>query len=366
MRAAAFVLVALLVAPMAWAQTLPQTPIDPLLKPTLARGVGVAEKTAGIDLTREEVDVAMRMDFRTVDFDTVNVVFGGGTFQAQARLYARLEFYVISVERISDALEKAAPGAGNLSQYGIPTDRSHIAADEFRATFVAEALKAFEDEQEARAAELITSTLPNVTVLSTQFAWSNTEPQEGAEREPNAPADPAAALDVRELNDLRLPPLVLETTFELQYVERTSLLDILEQVLFEDPETQEEKKRKQEVADTAADFERSAFGLLGITQVLNLEMEPGWNLDLVVQLPQGYTFEEASPDVSLDGARRQAATATLARDAFAEVANPVALTFSNRFVVSTAMLAVVLLVGAILRFPYTLVWNRMRRGRAQR
>lgn len=136
----------------ALAQTLPQTPLDPLLAPTAKRGLATAQNAAGIDLTREEVDIDMRMEFRTVDFDTVNVVFGGGTFQAQARLSARFEFYVISAERISDALSKAAPQAGNLSNYGVPTDRQFIAADEFRATFVGEALKAFEQEQEERAA----------------------------------------------------------------------------------------------------------------------------------------------------------------------------------------------------------------------
>lgn len=350
--------------PPALAQTLPQTPLDPLLRPTVGRAVETTQYAAGVDLTREEVDIDMRMEFRTVDFDTVNVVFGGGTFQAQARLSTRFEFYVLSAERISDAIEDALPGAGNLSNYGIPTDKQYIAADEFRATFVGEALQAFEQEQEERAAQFITATLPNVTVLSTQFVWSNTEPQEGREQTGAPAVDPRAPPTARDLNDLRLPPLVLDTVFELQYVERTSLLDILDSALHEDSRSEREEEREKQVADAAANFERSAFGMLGLTQVLDLEMEPGWNFELVMLLPQGYTFEEASPEVTLDASHRQATTTTLARDALSTVANPVALTFSNRFVVSTAMLAIVLIAGAILRFVFTLVWNRARRARA--
>lgn len=358
MRLGALLLLVLVLLPMLAQAQVPATPLDPILAPQTARTLSTAQGATGTDLFREEVDIHMRMEFRTVDFDTINVVFGGGTFQAQARLATRFEFYVISASRIQEALEKVAPGQANLSRYGVDASRNYIAADEFRATFAGPALQAFEDEQEERATEFITSTLPNVTVLSAQFVWSNAEPTEGWEGDLLTPPS-----DPREANDLRLPPIVLDTVFELQYVERTSLLTIAEDY-WQTRKDERTAERKEQVADAAADYERGAFGVMGITQVVDLKMPPGWNLALSVALPQGYTFEEASPDVDLAADRRAAAASTFARHADGFVANPVALTFSNRFVVSTAMLAVVLICGAGLRFPITLLWNLVRRRRS--
>lgn len=352
----------LLVAPLCGAQ-LPATPLDPILKPALDEVAVTRDRALGPELTREDVDVRLDMTFRDVDFDTVNVIFGGGKFSATARIEARIDMRVIAATRIREALDGAAPGASNLTALGLDTSSSYIPADAFRASFAGEALRAFQDEQEERLAAYIRATIPNVTVMNTDFAWANVSPQDSYENSGSLPpiprGTPTPDPNPRDVNDPTFPPLTLAAVVDVEYLERTNLLDIIEKAL--EPETDREKERKEHVADAAASYERSAFGLLGIRQVLDLQAPRGWNLEVHVTLPDGFTFEEASPDVALGKDLRRAEVVTLGKDASGSVVNPVALTLSNRFLVSTAMLAGVLLVGTILRFPVLLAANAIRR-----
>lgn len=337
--------------------SLPPTPLDPILAGPAQNATALAVRTAGQEFSKEEVDVKLNMEFRDVDFDTVNVIFGGGSFQARARITAVIDMRVISGSRIQGALDGAAPGSGNLTVYGADLRRAWVPADAFRATFAGEALKAFQDEQEERVADFITATVPNVTVLDVIFSWQNTSAEASLEnREP--PADPSQ-VDSRAINDPTEPPLTLTAIVDVEYLERTSLLTILDKAF--EGRSEAEKARKARVVDAATSYERGAFSTLGITQVLDLKTFPGWNMDVTVTLPEGYTFEDASPDVDVADDLRMAQAATLGREASQEVLNPVALTLSNRFLVSTALLATILLVGAILRFPATLAANAMRR-----
>lgn len=359
--ALALVLASAFVVPLTSAQVppLPATPLDPVIGATEANATRRVDALTG-DLQREDIDVHLDMIFRDVDFDTLNVIFGGGKFSATARIDARIDIRVVAASRLQDAAEKSAPGLGNVTG-AVSTQGTFVPADAFRATFAGEALRAFQDEQEERLAAYLSATIPNVTVLNTAFVWSNISPEDSIERRNTPfPNDPGAPL---QPNDPTFPPLTLRATVDVEYLERTSILDILEKAL--KPRSEAEKQRKADVADAAAAYDRSAFGLLGIRQVLALQAPAGWNVAMRVQLPEGFTFEEASPDVAVARDLREAQVLTLGKDANDVVLNPVALTLSNRFLVSTAMLAGVLLLGTILRFPVMLATNYVRRKRSR-
>lgn len=337
----------------------PPSPLDPIIADVEKNRTRASEVVLGPELSRENVRVQLDMEFRDVDFDTLKVIFGGGKFSATARVQARIDMRVLAADRVEQAVEGAIPGSTNLTTLA-GSEAQFIPADVFRASLAGEALAAFQDEQEERLADFLAETIPNVTVLATRFEWSNVSPQDSLEADPAIPRAPPNGGD--DLNDPTFPPITLDATVDVQYLERTSLLDILDKAL--QPKSEREKERKARVADAAASYERSAFGLLGIRQVLDLEAFSGWDLVVRVTLPQGYTFEEASPDVLLDPGRREAEVLTLGREAGAPVVNPVSLTLSNRFLVSTALLAAVLLCGAILRLPVILgvnVWRRKMR-----
>lgn len=353
-------LAAAFIAPVAGSQApLPPTPLDPLLAGPVANVTSSREAVLGPALTREDIDVQLDMEFRDVDFDTVNVIFGGGKFSATARITARIDLRVLAASRVSDAVEAALPGAGNVT--GPATREQYIPADIFRSSLAGEALAAFQGEQESRLADYIRKTIPNVTVLNAQFEWTNVSPEESYETRGTSPAgNEPGDFRPEDFNDPTLPPITLRATVDVQYLERASLIGILEKALAK-PKSEREKAQEEQVADAQAAYDRSAFGLLGIRQVLDLQAPEGWNLVVRVKLPEGFTFEEASPDVALAPNLREANVLTLGRDANADVLNPVALTLSNRFIVSMAMLAGILLVGTLLRFPVLLAVNGIRR-----
>ncbi|HUR68543.1 MAG TPA: hypothetical protein VM370_04795 [Candidatus Thermoplasmatota archaeon] len=345
-----------LTAPVATGQ-LPPTPLDSLLEDAKRNATATMEATLGPSLTNEDVDVSIDMQFRDVDLDTVNVIFGGGKFSAAARIQARVDIRVIAASRIQGAAEDLVPGLGNATS-ALGADQAFIPADAVRASFAGAALAAFQEEQETRVADYLRHSIPNVTVMNTELQWSNVSPQDSLETGIQPP--PASPSGLAGPNDPTEPPLTLVATIDVQYLERTSMLSIVEKAI-QNKKSAREKERDAEVADAAAAYDRSAFGLLGIRQVLDLQAPRGWNLDVKVTLPEGFTFEEASPDVALANDLRGANVLTLGRDADAAVLNPVALTLSNRFIVSTAMLCTVLLAGAILRFPALLATNAIRR-----
>lgn len=283
---------------------------------------------------------------------------------ARARIEADIDMRAIGAARIQEAIDGAAPGAGNITALGIDPRTSFVPADLFRATFAGEALRAFQDEQEIRLEEFIEATIPDVTVLSTSFEWVNVSPEESLEAGvsvPAVPRDPTDPSDAQlyDLNDPTEPPITLKARVDVEYLQRTSLLEILETAL--QPKSEEEKARKKQVADAGVDYDRSAFGLLGIRQVLDLQAAEGWNVGVAVIVPDGYTIEEASPDVLVGADLREARVLTLGKDADDTVVNPVSLTLSNRYLVSTALLGAILLVGGIVRFPVILGVNAWRR-----
>lgn len=345
----------LLAAPPALGRTLFLDPAPPTGVPAPASVPELEERAedlyagaTGERLDREEVDVAMDLDFRDLDFDALGVVFGGGSFRADARLTARLDFHVLSVGRVQDSVEDAVGRPVDLPAYGLDARDQYLTADAFRATLAGEALAAFQDEQEARVVKMVTESFPDVTVLQSYATWSNTSVASNARGdEPPRPDHPAPRTDARD------PPVTLVTVVELQYHKRQSLLGLL------DGAWGSGLGGGAEDAGTPAPQDRSAFALFGLRQPLRLDAPPGWDVLLRLRLPEGFTFEEASPDVLVDDSLREAHAVALARESGETVPGPASVTLGSRYLVSVAMLGAVLLAGALVRVPAILVANRL-------
>ncbi|HVM44720.1 MAG TPA: hypothetical protein VM582_02200, partial [Candidatus Thermoplasmatota archaeon] len=209
-------LVLALALPLVAAQ-LPPTPLDPLVAAADQTRSRAREAALGAELAREDVDVSLDMEFRDVDFDTINVIFGGGRFVATARVTARIDMYVLSATRVQALVEGTVPGSGNVTGLAGAEGR-FIPADAFRASLAGEAVAAFQAEQEERLARFLVETIPNVTVLSTSFRWANISPEDSYEGGSLPPSQPPRSLEA--LNDPRLPPITLVAVVDVQYLER--------------------------------------------------------------------------------------------------------------------------------------------------
>lgn len=307
----------------------------------------------GERLDREDVDVTMRMEFRDLDVEPVAVALGGGRIAAEARLTTRIDFHVVSVQRIREAFEEATGFPANLSEAGLDAESQYLTADAFRATLAGEALAAFQDEQERRAVRLLSDSFPDVTIRASRFEWANTTTPV---RERGAPL----AADAPE-RDPRNPPVTLVSVIDLEYQKRRSLAGLVEDLLASPPSRKSAAGGDRDAGEGPG---ADPFALLGVTQSLRLRVPPGWDLTLALRLPEGLTFEAASPDVVVAPDLREARTAAHAGDSDVEVASAVALTVGSRHAVALGLLACVLLVGAVLRVPAILLANRLvRKGR---
>jgi hypothetical protein len=366
MRLAVLLLALLLVAPPIGALPALTLPPPVTLDPAGAYGtaLGAAELATATNLTREDVRIHLDLDFRSLDFGAIGVVFGGGDFRAQGRLSAHLEFRAINVSRVYAAV----PGFDAPERVNATAGRTVLTAGELRATLSAAAIAAFEAQEQAALTSFVTTTFPDATLLSSRFEWSNVSPRENPTPQPEVPAGPSAVRS--PLPDSREPPVALDTVLDVQYLKRESLVGILAELLDQEHLSAAERQKKADRKhlldeirgeNSGALYERSAFDLLGITQLIVIKMDPGWNLDLTLHLPKGYTYEYASPDVRLDAGHGSASAVTLADASADPVRNPVAVSLSNRFLVAVALLGAVLLCGAVLRFPAMLVAGRVGR-----
>lgn len=340
-------------------------PLDAILANATGQALTAVYKTTGNNLTREDVRIGLLIDFRDLDFDMLGITFGGGRLMAQARVTGHLELRILSVDRITKAIQSAAGDNVNLSQVGL--GGQYLTANEFRATLATEAIAAFEAGEQREVERMITKMLPDITVLATTFEWSGTDPMPVLGSPQLQPTDPRRPVQA----DLVGPPIVLDVTVDVQYLKRDSLYAIVSRGIEKamdrtDAERQKELEEKDAIARLKAEnegafYERSAFSTMGLTQLISPEMPPGWDLQTHVKLPLGYTIEYASPDVDVGDSRQTGDTMTLAGLSDEPLSNPVAISLSNRFLVTSALLVVVLLSGAILRFPTMLVAKRVVR-----
>ncbi len=325
-------------------------PISDLFNETLREGLGHAENTTGEDFSTERIDLALSLDVVNAEFDIVGILFGGGKVQTDITAEARLAFYAANVSRAEDALaQQVGDENATLSQtVGLDTNRTVVTAEMIRTAGGGVLLEAFQDVQEAAAERYVEGTLPQVTVLSTAFSWSNTRPvhdaQEGGVED--VEEDPEQThVDVRE------PPIVLDASMTLRFLDRVALADLIGN-LDEGHEDEDDRIEDEIRAAHAPPFsQRDAFQVLGVNQILDMDLPPGWRLNLTMTVPDGYTIEGASEALVVDdeqetlsyyvdGSQRESAHATTGM-----------ASLSSRFLVTLTLSLAVGLAGFLLRYP---------------
>lgn len=338
----------------------------------LREATPVAEDRTGENLTGEEIDLTLELDVTNAEFDLVGVLFGGGKVQTDLDATGTLAFRAVNVSRAETAME-AHTGRANVSlneTFGIDTNRSVVTAEEIRTAGGGLLLEAFQSYQQDATTRYLESTIPQVTVLSASFAWSNTEPARDAERAEDAD-DPEEGREAAEDTSLREPPLVLDASFTVRFLDRYALGDLVTQP--EDDEEQQARalalaeeeddalQERIEENQTAPFLEQSAFQVLGVGQLLQLELPPGWRLNVTMTVPEGYTIAGASDALVVDE-DRQTASYYLdgSQQSDARTTSGV-VTLSDRGLVTWTLLVGVGLVGVVLRIPVELAVFALRR-----
>lgn len=357
-------LVILLLAVSTLGQPIPPGAVGDVLYPILDPVVGNAtaglESASGQDLHGEDIRIDLDIDVRNVDYQVASLIFGGGKVGADIDATLHLEFRAVSSTRLDEAL-RAASGDANATlrgTFGYPTERTAITAEEVRLVGAGALLQAFQGYEAGATRRYLEETMPGLTVLSASFAWSNTQPgryvlDARVPAIPNFdPNRPAGLLDAAPLPQLREPPLVLDAHMRLQYLDRVSLVQILEGALrnkTSDATSLLKNRLQREQGDRFLD--RSAFNLLGFGQVFNFTVPPGWRLNLTMEVPRGFTIEGVTDE--LEGAAdHRSLTYILDGGQRTSVAAQAGLvTLSDRFIVTTTALAVVALLGYAIRLP---------------
>lgn len=350
------ILVAMLVLPAVASQPVDPSVVGGPVNQALDAGVPVAENQTGEDLTNEAIDIQLSVDIVNAEFDLVGVLFGGGKAQTDMTTHARVAFYAANVSRLEPAIQQTTREANVTlnGTFGIDTNRTVLTAEEIRTAAGGALLEAFKGYQEDATRTYIEESIPQVRVLSTRFQWHNTEPAEDERAQREA--------------SLREPPIVLDATVSLQFLDRFSVVDLLEaQAAGNESEdlTPDERLRKSiEENQTEPMFQRDAFEVLGIGQLLSMNLPPGWRLNLTVTVPKGYTIAGATEvlvvsedrqtaSYYLDGSQRELPRATSG-----------VVKLSDRFLVLSTLAIGTGLLGLFVRFPVELAafWCHRRWG----
>ncbi len=333
-----------------------------VLNPVYQTVVSQLENETGEDLTGEEVDLALHVNITNAEFDLLGIVFGGGKVRADFSATAHFEFRVISLEYLDQALNASNPYSNQSLReaFGVNTTRMYLTAEEFRLAAGGVVIEAFKALQVSAAKRLITSTLSGVTVLVADFEWSNLVPVERL-REGDSDTNDTVQRKSAAFKD---PPIILDARFELRYLDRLALTDLLADFGSDENE-----------ADTAADtlqdrikenrtapiLEQSAFAIIGFDQLLDFQAPPGWRLNFTITMPKGYAIEDATDELLVSGDRRSASYIADGRVASQAISNAALVTLSSRTIVVPTVFAAVAIVGILFRIT---VENAVRLVRA--
>ena len=267
-------------------------PIDDALGQVVPPVLNTTYAATGQNITREDVRMWLWVNMTKGDVNFLGLTLGAGRAEVQAAIHGRLELRVISSDRIraaaqgENAYNVSAENATFLSTVYLP-------AEVFRATLAAETIAAFQRSEEDALAAYLREAVPEMDILALDFTWSNTSPTQVAD-------------DV----SLTEKPIVLELDLVVQYLRIESIPSLLDAYFAskEDPDERKEgrkeyiKRMKQENGTPLQ--ERDFFAAAAYTQLLNLSMQPGWSLDVMLQLPRGYAFTYFNDEVESDGERR--------------------------------------------------------------
>lgn len=369
--------------------------VRPRIEPVVGAALPPAEGETGEDLHRQDIRVWVNLAVLDVEYDLPGILFGGGKIGADADAVLHLEFRALAAETLDQAIQSATgdTNASLNSTFGVPTGRVALTAEEVRTLGAGALLSYFQDLEAEAAKDFLQKTLPGLLVQDLSLEWSNTAPVTNfiPTEQPSAPSPPDVNVDPSNPQSalgalgpayilgnaggiqLREPPIVLDATARLSYLNRLQLLQIIENAM--DPNEAKvardalKDRLRAEEGDSFRD--RNAFNLIGYGQLLNLSVPAGWRIEVGMSVPSGYTIEGVTDELILAEDHRSAGLALdgLARE---KQADPVALaTLSNRFLVTTILLGAVLLVGIVLRLPtefavlslhHTLAQRRAKRG----
>jgi len=352
---------AAVLAPAAAQPAVPKDPgsiLGPVVGPVVTGAVPPTEVATRQDLHDEDVRVHIGLTVGNVDYQLLGILFGGGKVAADATAQVRFEFRAISLTRLDDAL-RASTGDANASvarTFGIPADRLALAAEEVRTAGTGQLLPLFQSYEATAAQRTIEDAIPGLDVSEVRLAWSNLQPAAAFRTPlPNGTPfpDPVAAVSDAFLPDLREPPIVLTATVKMAYLHRTNLVELVQGASQSSPEQQRLDRLKDaiEANETEPIADRTAFDLLGFTQLVTLGAPPGWRIDVDLQVPQGFTVEGATRALEVAPDRRLVSTQMdgLARSRPANEQGVV--TISSRGLVTAAILAAAALVGYKARLP---------------
>lgn len=355
-------LVTLLCLPAAAAQADPN-PVSEVINDALGTSGGAAEDATGEDLSTEQIDLMLKLDIVNAEFDPMGILFGGGKVQTDLEAHAQLAFYAANVSHAEDALAQAAgdEDATLKDTAGVDTNQTVVTAEMIRTAGGGILLEAFQSMQEDAAQRYVETTLPQVTVLSTTFTWSNTEPAEDAEGIEDEE-------DVEDA-DAREPPIVLDAKMTLRFLDRIALGDLLEDIgddeddqhaarLAQGEHDADEDDRVKEAiqqAHTPPLLQQDAFQMLGVDQLLDLDLPPGWRLNLTLTVPEGYTIEGSSDALIVDDDRETLTYFVDGSQRETEHQTTGMASLSSRSLVTQTLALLVGIAGILARYPIEMV-----------
>lgn len=328
----------------ALAQPLPAQP-DAVGEPVnqlTGTAVPLAENQTGEDLSSEQIDVTLVLDVENAEFDLRGALLGGGKVQTDVEVRAKLAIYAVNVSRLETALNESTERSDvTLNRtFGVDTDRAALTAEEIRSVAGGELLRAFRPYQEEATVNYIEDTLPQVTVLTAAFEWSNTKPAQDERSEQEA--------------TIRDPPIVLEATVRMQFLDRVSIVDLVEDKLAanETGTTKQEKLRQQiEENQTEPFLQRDAPKVLGVGQLLSLDLPPGWRLNFTMEVPKGYTIASATDALEVTEDQRTARYFLDGSQRATTASTSGVVKLSDRSLVATTLVTGAGIAGALLRIP---------------
>ncbi len=378
----ALLLTLVLLAPALVAQPIPDpSVVGETADEAYGTVVPPAENETGEDVSSEEIDLKIDLDVRAAEFDLLGVLFGGGKAETSMQAHVLLAFRAISLDRLRPALQ-AATGDANASvidRFGLDMNRTVLTAEEVRTLGGGVLLEAFQSYQQDATAERIERSVPGVTVVYTRFDWANTVPGERARED----QDPS----------LREPPLVLDARIDLRFIDHYSLADLvptgeagsdgasggngtgqgngtdgngtrhrsLAPAAQANETGDQELRQRIEENQTVPFAQRSAFQVLGIGQLLSVDIPSGWRVNLTVTVPKGFVIAGATEALTVQEDRQTATYYLDSSDRSEDLATTGVVTLSDRSLVTFTLVALTFLVGVVLRIPIELAASWWRR-----
>jgi hypothetical protein len=346
MRPFVFGLLVLLLVPMAGLAQFPPDlgpvgeVIDEVAGTVVPPVLNATYTATGQNMTREDVQLFLAVNFTKAAAAPMGLLIGSSNIEVQADVQIRVELRVISSDRIRAAIEgenaynMSAENATWLSQVYIP-------AEVFRASASAQVVAMFKEDMEASLSEWLAEAVPELDVLALKIGFENVSP-------------------LQSFTDLSLtePPIVVTLDATIQYLRVESARSLLDAYL--GSRTEESDAKKEYVRELKAEHgdplrTRDFFAAAAYTQLLNLSMQPGWSLDVEMNVPRGYSFEYTNEEVVSRG-ERNIAFSVDALEADDEEQAVILASITHRRAVAlglfVAMWGAALLVGLPARFLY--------------